>query len=64
MRLSYFVMRNQDENLDFTCSLLTRYYPQLAAAGAATLRAADCGGGGRLRPTATNVAGRWAGLVF
>jgi hypothetical protein len=32
MRLSYFVLRSQDEDLDFTRSLLPRYYPHLAAA--------------------------------
>ena len=32
MRLSYFVLRSQDEDLDFTRSLLPRYYPHLSAA--------------------------------
>ncbi|MDJ0367388.1 hypothetical protein QMK33_19745 [Hymenobacter sp. H14-R3] len=32
MRLSYFVRRDQTEDLDFTRSLLPRYYPHLAAA--------------------------------
>jgi hypothetical protein len=32
MRLSYFVLRSQEEDLDFTRSLLPRYYPHLAAA--------------------------------
>jgi hypothetical protein len=32
MRLSYFVDRNQVEDLDFSCSLLPHYYPYLAAA--------------------------------
>jgi hypothetical protein len=32
MRLSYFVNAGQDEDLDFTRSLLPRYYPHLAAA--------------------------------
>lgn len=32
MRLSYFVDINQSEDLDFTRSLLPRYYPHLAAA--------------------------------
>jgi hypothetical protein len=29
---SYFVLRSQEEDLDFTRSLLPRYYPHLAAA--------------------------------
>jgi hypothetical protein len=32
MRLSYFVLRSQAEDLDFTRSLLPSYYPHLAAA--------------------------------
>jgi hypothetical protein len=32
MRLAYFVDRSQDEDLDFTRSLLPRYYPHLAVA--------------------------------
>ncbi|MGI4871656.1 MAG: hypothetical protein ACRYFX_10810 [Janthinobacterium lividum] len=32
MRLSYFVLRSQDEDLDWQRSLLQRYYPHLAAA--------------------------------
>ncbi len=32
MRLSYFVLRSQAEDFDFTRSLLPRYYPHLAAA--------------------------------
>jgi hypothetical protein len=32
MHLSYFVSAGQDEDLDFTRSLLPRYYPHLAAA--------------------------------
>ena len=32
MRLSYFVQRSQDEDLDWQRSLLPRYYPHLAAA--------------------------------